>query len=204
MASDVRAFRLHSQASDNNKPHILARITEVLTAPGVVLEVGSGSGQHAVYFAGHLPHITWQPTDRPEFLGPLCDNIREFAPANVESPLELDVSMDTWPLEQADHLFTANSLHIMSSDHVKALIEGAGRVVRPGGYLIIYGPFKYNGAFTTDSNARFDEMLRARDPASGIRDFEQVDELARRARFEFVADHDMPANNQLLIYRQTD
>lgn len=203
MNDNVRTFQLFSQACENNKPHILGRLKEYLVEPGQVLEVGSGSGQHAVHFAGHLPHITWQPTDIGDYLGPLGANIRDLAPANVKAPVALDVAAP-WPVKETDHLFTANSLHIMSFEHVISFFEGAGQVVTPKGYLFIYGPFRYHGGFTTESNARFNEHLKARDPVSGIRDFEKVDELANMAGFSLVADHDMPANNQFLVFRKVN
>lgn len=196
-------FQLHSQASDNNKPYILDKLKQYLMEPGLVLEVGSGSGQHAVHFAEHLPHIIWQPTDTPEFLDALAANIQNLAPANVNMPVELDVA-SPWPVTESDHAFTANSLHIMSFEHVTWFFDGAGRVVNKGGFLFIYGPFRYHGDFTTESNARFDEWLKARDPVSGIRDFEQVDELAGAAGFTLIADHDMPANNQFLVFQKLD
>ncbi len=167
-----------------------------------MLEIGSGSGQHAVFFAEHLPHLIWQPTDTREFLDALRANMRDYAPDNVEAPLELDVSMAVWPVADVDHVFTANTLHIMAAEAGRALIEGAGRVIEGGGYFFIYGAFKYAGRSTTESNARFDQWLRAGNPAAGLRDFEWVDELAAGAGFELVADHALPANNQLLVYRK--
>lgn len=199
MGNDVRTFRLHSRACDNNQAPIMARLEEIFAAPGLVLEVGSGSGQHAAYFAERLPHVIWQPTDTAQFLDELTANIEDFAPANVRQPLELDVSMG-WPDIEPDYGFTANTLHIVSEAQVRDLIAGTGARIRPGGCFVVYGPFRYKGDFTTPSNARFDEWLKSGNPASGIRDFEWIDELMTDAGLRLRADHDMPANNQLLVY----
>lgn len=191
----------HSEACERNKQPILRILAEVLRDVSSVLEIGSGTGQHAVHFATHLPHLDWQPTDRREYLAGLTERVRLEGPCNLRAPVELDVRSDAWPSAAFDAVFTANTLHIMSWPEVKALLSGAAPGLAPGGRLLVYGPFRYAGRYTSQSNAVFDEQLRARDPASGIRDFEAVDELARSAGLAVEADHAMPANNRLVVWR---
>lgn len=191
-----------SQAADNNKDPILAALRKILTKPGTILEIGSGSGQHAIFLGNGLPHVTWQPSDRADSLPALSNNLAEWAPDNVAEPLELDLNHADWPIDAIDAVFAANVLHIVSTDLGEALITGAGRRLTDGGKLICYGPFKYDGAFTTPSNASFDQWLKARDPASGIRDIEWVRDIAAKCDLELMADHDMPANNQLLVFEK--
>ena len=191
----------HSEACERNKRPILGVLIEALRDASSVLEIGSGTGQHAVHFATHLPHLVWQPTDRREYLPGLSARVRLEGPSNLHAPLELDVFSERWPETTFDAVFTANTLHIMSWPEVEALLSGATARLAPGGRLLIYGPFRYGGRYTSHSNAVFDEQLRARDPASGIRDFEAVDELACSASMAVEADHAMPANNRLIIWR---
>jgi SAM-dependent methyltransferase len=190
-----------SEACERNKGPILGVLRTAFAGCCRVLEIGAGTGQHAVHFARHLPQLHWQPTDRIEYLDDLARRIEAEGPANLASPVELDVLREPWPALSADAAFSANTLHIMSWPAVEALFAGLPRVLAPGAVLVIYGPFRYEGRFTTQSNADFDRSLRERDPASGIRDFESVDALARGAGFELAADHAMPANNQLIVWR---
>jgi len=191
-----------SEASERNKGAILAVLHDVLTKPGLVLEIGAGTGQHAVHFARNLPHLQWQPTDREEWLAMLAERVRREGPPNLRRPLLLDVGDDAWPLDSAAAVYSANTLHIMAWPEVAALCRGVGRVLDPGGTLVLYGPFRFDDAFTSRSNAEFDAYLRARDPASGIRDFEAVDALLVAEGLEFAANHAMPANNQTLVWRR--
>jgi SAM-dependent methyltransferase len=195
-------FRNYSQSAENNRPYILAELEKLFDHPGVVLEIGSGSGQHAVNFAASMDHLTWQPTDRGEYLSGLTPNIQELAGTNVLKPLELDVADEVWPVSEMDYVYSANTLHIMSADHGKELIKGVGRTLKNGGMLALYGPFKYGGEFTTESNENFDLWLKNRDPLSGIRDFESVQQLAIEANMTFLTDIPMPANNQLLVFKK--
>ena len=192
----------HSEACERNKEPILAILRAALSEATSVLEIGSGTGQHAVHFARRLPHLDWQPTDRGEYLPSLATRIALEGPPNLRSPVELDVNHAGWPFAGMDAVFSANTLHILSWLSVEAFFAGVGRVLVPGGRLLVYGPFRYGGAFTTGSNAAFDADLRARDPASGVRDFEAVDALARAQGLSLEADHAMPANNQLLLWRR--
>lgn len=189
-----------SDACERNKHPILEVLRAAFSGCTRVVEIGAGTGQHAVHFARHLPRLAWQPTDRAEYLPGLSARIAEEGPANLSPPLELDVLQARWPAVRGDALFSANTLHIMSWTAVEALFAGLPRVLEPGGVLAIYGPFRYAGRFTTASNAAFDAMLRERDPDSGVRDFEAVDALANAAGLTLAADHALPANNQLLIW----
>ena len=191
-----------SEACARNKGPILGILSRALANSSAVLEIGSGTGQHAVHFASNLPHLTWQPTDRAASLPWLVARIAEEGPANLRPPLELDVAHAAWPAVACDAVFSANTLHIMSRPEVEAFFRGVGRVAGPGSLLAVYGPFRYGGAYTSQSNAAFDRSLRERDPVSGIRDFEALDALAARVGLHLEADYPMPANNQLLIWRR--
>lgn len=189
-----------SQAAENNKEPIAIVLKGAFAEAASVLEVASGTGQHAVHMGHALPHLTWQPSDLADNLPGLRRRLALEAPDNVETPVELDIGRLPWPAAPVDAVFTANCLHIVSWTLVEAFFAGVGGVLLPGGTLAVYGPFRYAGAFTTDSNAEFDAFLRARDADSGIRDFEAVDTLARGQGLALVADHAMPANNQLVVW----
>jgi hypothetical protein len=160
-----------------------------------VLEIGSGTGQHAAYFAPELTHLVWQASDVAENL----PGIREWV--STPSPLELDVDRK-WPEMRADAVFSANTCHIMSWPQVERLFAGVGGLLPPGGVFALYGPFNYGGKHTSESNARFDAMLRRNDPASGLRDFEKISALAEAAGLALQEDNAMPANNRLLVFRK--
>ena len=191
-----------SEASERNKTPILQALRGTLARHRRVLEIGSGTGQHAVHFARELPHLEWQPTDRADCLPGLIARLELEGPVNLRAPVELDVMQELWPSFAADAVYSANTLHIMSWPEVEALFRGVGRILGRGGLLAVYGPFRYGGAFTTESNAAFDLSLRRRDPLSGIRDFEAVNALAAAQGLELQADRAMPANNQLLTWVQ--
>jgi SAM-dependent methyltransferase len=190
-----------SEACERNQGPILDVLRTAFADRTRVVEIGAGTGQHAVHFARHLPHLAWQPTDQRDGLLGLAGRISAEAPPNVAAPLELDVLREPWPVVTGDAVFSANTLHIMSWPAVEALFAGLRRVLAADGALAIYGPFKYGGGYTAASNATFDAMLRERDPGSGLRDFEAVNALAAAVGFELQADHAMPANNQLLVWR---
>jgi SAM-dependent methyltransferase len=191
-----------SEACERNKGPILEVLRTAFADRRRVTEIGAGTGQHAVHFAQHLPHLDWQPTDRAEYLPGLAARIAAEGPPNLLPPLDLDVLRSPWPAVPADAVFSANTLHIMSWTAVEALFAGMDRLLPTGGVLAIYGPFRYGGRFTTESNAAFDRMLRERDPVSAVRDFEAVDALAAAAGLRLCADHPMPANNQLLVWNR--
>jgi SAM-dependent methyltransferase len=191
-----------SESCDRNKAPILERLREVFSRPAKILEIGSGTGQHAVHFGAALPHLTWQTSDLPANHPGIQAWLLEAALPNVLPPIALDVS-GPWPDQAYEGVFTANTLHIVSWEEAQKLIAGAAKVLRPGGRLVIYGPFNYRGAFTSDSNARFDEWLKNRDPRSGIRDFGAVAKCAEINGMQLQADHAMPANNRKLIFIKT-
>ena len=191
-----------SPACENNKGPILAVLQRHLRPGCRVLEVGSGTGQHVVFFASELPQTVWQPSDRGDSLPIVAARVARAALANVHAPLALDVDRDPWPPGPFDAVFAANTTHIMGWPSVERFVAGVGGVLAPGGLFLLYGPFNYGGRFTSDSNESFDASLRQRDPASGIRDFEAVDALARAAGLELVEDTAMPANNRLLVWRR--
>jgi len=190
-----------SEACERNKAPILGVLREVFAGRTRVVEIGAGTGQHAVHFSRHLPQLAWQPTDRSEYLSGLAARIAAEGAPNLHPPLELDVLHADWPLLTADAVFSANTLHIMDWSMVEGFFRGVGRLLAGGGTLAVYGPFRYGGRFTSESNEAFDRMLRLRDAASGIRDFEAVDALAAEAGLDFQRDFTMPANNQLLVWR---
>jgi cyclopropane fatty-acyl-phospholipid synthase-like methyltransferase len=191
-----------SQATERNKAPILAVLRGALPPRGTVLEVGSGGGEHAGYFASHLPQLAWQPSEVPALLPQLAARLHGASPANLRAPLALDVRALPWPVAPVEAVFSANTLHIMSWEAVTDFFRGVGGVLAAGGVLCVYGPFNYGGRFTSDSNAQFDAFLRERDPYSGIRDFEALERLAAAEQLEFCADHEMPANNRTLVWRR--
>jgi hypothetical protein len=188
----VRPF---SGASERNRAPILAVLKRVFSQSRLVLEIGSGTGQHAAYFAPELPHLVWQASDVAANL----PDIREWV--STPPPIELDVDKP-WPQVEADAVFSANTCHIMSWPQVERMFAniGAMKTVRT---FCLYGPFNYGGKHTSESNARFDAMLRTRDPASGLRDFEAIDGVAQDAGLKLVEDNAMPANNRLLVFRRS-
>lgn len=198
----MSAIKPFSEACERNREPILAVLSEVFVRVSSVLEIGSGTGQHAVYFARALPHLVWQPSDLAEAHPGILAWIAESGLANVLPPVLLDVDDDDWPVDNADAVFTANTLHIVSWESVENLFAGAGRLLDPGAPMCVYGPFNYGGRFTSQSNEAFDAMLRSRDPDSGIRDFDAVCAVARRHGLVFEADHAMPANNRTLVFRR--
>jgi cyclopropane fatty-acyl-phospholipid synthase-like methyltransferase len=196
-----------SPACERNREPILAVLREQLADARTVLEVGSGTGQHAVHFAAAMPWLSWYCSDRAEHLSGIRAWLDEASLPNTPSPVELDVSRDAWPRAASangrfDAVFSANTLHIMGWPQVQAFFAGVDRVLDGRGTLIVYGPFNYEGRYTSDSNREFDAWLRERDAASGIRDFEAVDALAREAGLQLQLEVAMPANNRCLVWRR--
>jgi len=191
-----------SQSCENNKDFILEVLDRHLPSTCRVLEIAGGTGQHGVHFAGCLPNVTWQSSDLTENIDSLNRRFRLASLDNLPAAIPLHVSQADWDCGFPEHMFSANSLHIMSESCVKDFFLGVKRHLVPGGFLFIYGPFKYQGGFTTPSNAEFDLWLKARDPVSGIRDFETVDAYACEAGLAFIEDNAMPANNQLLVWQK--
>jgi cyclopropane fatty-acyl-phospholipid synthase-like methyltransferase len=192
----------YSESCEQNRAPILAVLREVLADRRRVLEIGSGTGQHAVYFAPELPHLVWQTADVAAHHPGIRAWLADAALPHVLPPVELDVNREDWQGGRYDAVFSANTLHIMSGPEVERFFAGVGTVLLPGGVLVVYGPFNYHGAYTSDSNARFDAWLKARDPASGVRDFETVDRLARAQQLVLKRDIAMPANNRSLVWEK--
>jgi SAM-dependent methyltransferase len=195
--------RQFSAACERNSEPILAVLRQALAGSRRVLEIGSGTGQHAVYFAAALPHLLWQcsdlPANHPSIIG-----WQQYAQLpNVLPPLVLDVAGADWPAGPFDAVFSANTCHIMAWHQVQAMFAGVGRLLPPAGMLCIYGPFNYGGAFTSASNAHFDAVLKQQAGHMGIRDFEAIDALAVAQGLMLQLDHDMPANNRLLLWRRS-
>ena len=192
-----------SESSAENCEPILDILREAFSQANNVLEIGSGTGQHAVHFAQHLPHLTWQASDLPENHAGIQAWLDEAALPNTRAPLALDVNQTPWQVAPMDGVFTANTLHIVSWPEVVSLLRGAGQVLQREGVLCIYGPFNYAGRFTSESNARFDVWLKTRDPNSGVRDFEAVCEVAAQHGLDIIHDHTMPVNNRTLVFRKS-
>ncbi len=189
-----------SQACENNKQPILELLKPAFATVESVLEVGTGTGQHAVYFADQMPHLTWHCSDLIENHPGIHAWLAEYAGANLRPPREFDVNQ-AWPALTVDAVYTANTLHIMSWQSVQSLFAGLPAVLNTGAWLAVYGPFNYDGKFTSDSNASFDQWLKEIDPERGIRDFEAIDALARAVGLTLLSDHAMPANNRLLMWQ---
>ncbi|UCE90323.1 MAG: DUF938 domain-containing protein [Pseudomonadota bacterium] len=191
-----------SEASEQNKLPILAVLCEQLVRADSVLEIGSGTGQHAVHFARQLPHLEWIATDVEENIPGILAWVSEAHLPNLRGPFRLDVNAAQWPVTQVDGVFSANTTHIMDWQSVENMYKGIGRVLSPGGVFCLYGPFNYDGAYISDSNVRFDLWLRQRDAASGIRDFNDLDRLARDNGMILTRDYEMPVNNRTLVWRK--
>lgn len=190
-----------SQACENNKDPILAVIKRYFSGDMTVWEIGSGTGQHAVYFASHLPQLTWQPTDQEEYLKGIHLRLEQANLDNINPALSLNVFDHPWPCEQIEAAFSANTLHIMSWPAADTFFQRLGEYLQPDGLFCCYGPFNYHGKFTSESNERFNQWLKSRDPQSGIRDFEVVCELAEKQGMKLLEDIAMPANNRLLVWK---
>lgn len=193
-----------AESCEENKRPILEVLRIEFAGMRRVLEIGSGTGQHAVFFAEQLPHLTWHTSDVADYHAGIRAWIDAAGLDNVVPPLALDVRRDAWPAARFDGVFSANTAHIMGWPEVEAMFAGIGRVLEPGGRFCLYGPFNYGGRFTSESNARFDEWLRARDRRSGVRNFEDLDRLAKAAGMRLRNDYAMPANNRTLVWLRMD
>jgi len=191
-----------SESCEKNKHPILEILQVELAEPATVLEVGSGSGQHALFFSEQLPHLQWQPSERPGVVEDLRCNLAESDQGRLKKPLSLDVDQLPWNVAPASVVFSANTLHIMPLESVENFFRGTGATLQPGGKLCVYGPFNFNGQFTSESNAKFDRSLKDKDPKQGIRDFEQLNGFAERNGLVLFKDHAMPSNNRLLVWQK--
>lgn len=190
----------YSESCDQNKDPILSIISPLFSQYSRVLEVGSGTGQHAIYFAEKMPHLTWYTSDCAPYLEGIKRWLEDAALPNVIKPIELNVTTSRWPEIEVDAIFTANTLHIMHHHDVVNFISATGKLLSSGGSLVIYGPFNYNGAYTSESNKRFDQWLIGRDPSSAIKHFEEINSLAEENGMRLISDYQMPANNRILHF----
>jgi cyclopropane fatty-acyl-phospholipid synthase-like methyltransferase len=192
----------YSQSCDQNRDPILGVIQSLLIDKKHVLEIGSGTGQHAVYFAQKMPHLIWQTSDQIAYHDGIKQWLTEANLKNTPAPIKLDVSNDPWPNLMVDAIFSANAIHIMSWDNVVDFITKAGQQLDSKGLLILYGPFNYDNSYTSESNARFDIWLKQNNPLSGIRDFEAINALAEQEKLHLINDYAMPANNRILCWQK--
>ena len=190
----------YAESCDQNRLPILEVLERELAGRRRLLEIGSGTGQHAVFFGARFPELLWQTSDVAAAHAGIHAWLDEAGLDNVLAPLALDVCADDWPRQGYDAVFSANTVHIMAWPQVECLFAGVGEVLEAGGVFCLYGPFNYGGRYTSDSNAQFDRWLKARDPLSGIRDFEALCALAESAGMVFRKDYDMPANNRTLVW----
>ncbi|MEA3244329.1 MAG: DUF938 domain-containing protein [Pseudomonadota bacterium] len=189
-----------SESCEQNRAPILEVLRIELAGKSRLLEIGSGTGQHAAYFAAEFPELIWQTSDVVESHAGIKAWLGDTAVANAPPPFALDVCKDAWPTARYDAVFSANTSHIMSWPEVECFFAGVGQTLDTGGVFCLYGPFNYNGLYTSESNARFDQWLRQRDPLSGVRDFEALQALAEKAGLLLKEDYEMPANNRALVW----
>lgn len=191
-----------SAASERNRDPILEVLRTHFADRHRVLEIGSGTGQHAVHFAAALPQLIWQCADRAEHLPGMRLWLEEAQLPNTPTPIELDVNQARWPEARYDAVFSANTLHIMSWAEVQRMFARLPEILASGARLVVYGPFNYGGRHTSPSNAEFDRRLREQAPHMGIRDFEAVDALAQAIGMQLLEDRAMPANNRSLVWQR--
>jgi len=192
-----------SPSCEENKEVILQAIKPLLKNAQSVLEIASGTGQHAVYFAENMPHLTWHTSDLLNAHSGIERWIFEAQLPNIVCPIALDISEDRVPNSQFDAIYTANSFHIMNSQNVIDFFNKLPAVVNQSGLVIVYGPFNYHGTFTSASNARFNDWLKSNNPQSGIKDFEWCNALANDAGLTLIDDIEMPQNNRILIWQKS-
>lgn len=192
-----------AQSSEENKAVIFEQLKRLYSDAKNVLEIGSGTGQHAVYFAQELEHLKWQPTELSGNIAGINLWLEDAGLSNISSPLVLNVEQADWSLPiKYDAVFTANTLHIMSIKHVESLFKGLSKVLNDGALFCCYGPFNKNGQFTSESNAQFDVWLKQRDALSGIRDMAELTEFADYSNLSLIDDIEMPANNRILVWKK--
>ncbi len=190
-------------AAERNKQPIAEVLTQLLPTAGLVLEIASATGQHAEHFAREFPHLRWQPTDYdPEHVTTLQQRVQRAALDNLLQPLPLDVTHDDWPVQRADAIYNANMIHISPWEVSVGLFVGAAKLLAAGAPLITYGPYAFDGEHTSESNARFDESLKQRDPRWGVRDVTELQRVAEEQGFELEQQFAMPANNFTLLWRK--
>jgi len=196
----MQLHKPYSDSCDQNRDSIFEVIQPLLKNKKSVLEIGSGTGQHAVYFSQKMPHLIWQTSDQQPYHQGINLWLDGAGLDNTPPPIPLNVSTDSWPDQNFDAIFSANAVHIMAWENVIDFFENAPKLLNSGGLFILYGPFNYNQQYTSESNARFDIWLKQRDPNSAIRDFEALDQLANDAGMVLQSDHALPANNRILVW----
>ena len=192
----------YSQAAENNKAPIADIMGRHLQPDAFILEIGSGAGQHALHMSNTFPGIIWLPSEREAVVPILRANLALYGSNNIQSPLVLDLTDFNWSGDSVDVVYAANVMHIVSEPLGERLVRLAVEALKPSGLLMLYGPYKYNGQFTSESNASFDQWLKDRDQASGIRDFEALMSTAKCTGLTLTRDYAMPANNQMLIFER--
>ena len=191
-----------SEACERNKGPILEVLRKVFSKTETVLEIGSGTGQHAVHFSTHLSHLVWQPTELSERVAMLKSRIDLEGPRNLLPAKELDVLRIDWGLEETDAIFIANVFHIAPIEVMNTCLKGTSKCLKRLGIFCVYGPFRFEGEYTSPSNAEFDCSLKTNNPEWGIRDFEQLCQVAKEKDLTFQHNYSMPANNQLLVFKK--
>lgn len=194
----------YSPACERNQDVILAVISPYLSQSKSALEIGTGSAQHAVHFARAFPELTWQTSDQTHYLDGIRAQLKNASLENIKYPIELDVNQKDWNVDGQlfDVVYTANTFHIMSQSDMDAFFAGLSSVTAAKAFLVVYGPFKYAGEFTSESNQSFDQSLRSRECGSSIKDYETINALAEEQGFHLIQDHAMPANNQCLVWQK--
>ncbi len=196
--------RPFNPAAERNKAPILAVIAPYLRAARVVLEIGAGSGQHALHFAAELPHLRWQTSEQSASLAGLAANLSDAGLANLLTPIELNVLHGPWPVQELDAVFAANVVQCMTSPALEALFQGVGTRLAADGVFLLYGPFNRDGRYTSEGNQQLDVWARSLDADFGLRDRAVVEDLAAQHGLRLCEDHALPANNQLLVWRRRD
>ena len=193
----------YAESCDQNRDPIFEVIQPLLKDKKSILEIGSGTGQHAAYFAQKMPHLIWQTSDQQPYHEGIKLWLDDANLDNTPPPILLNVSTDVWPKQNFDAIFSANAVHIMAWDNVVDFFENAPKLLNKGGLFILYGPFNYNQQYTSESNARFDIWLKQRDSHSAIRDFEALDELAQKSGMTLQNDYALPANNRIIVWKKS-
>lgn len=191
-----------SESSEQNKMPILSVLDKHFKKVSSVLEIGSGTGQHAVFFAKQFPHLTWLASDQLEYHSGIEMWLSEAGLENTRGPLELNVNQNDWCIDKVDAIFSANTVHIMGWESVENMFKGIKKTLSKEGLFCLYGPFNYDGKFTSESNKQFNTWLKQRDPLSGVRDFEALNQLAENAELLLIDDIEMPANNRVLVWQK--
>ena len=199
----AKVLKPYSEACERNQEPILEVLRPLLAHSQRILEIGSGTGQHAVFFAAALAHLRWQTSDLVSQHPGIDAWVQASGLTNVLAPCVLDVDAPVWPVQNMDAIFSANTVHVMAWPQVEHLFQGVGRSVRDQGLFCLYGPFNYRAEFTSASNAQFDAWLKQCDARSGIRDFEALDSLAQEQGMVLQDDYAMPGNNRMLVWRKS-